>query len=56
MDDGSKETYGKFLSMCEIHLVEHDDVMVRLFLQTLIGQAYEWYMSLPVNQFHHLMI
>jgi hypothetical protein len=36
-----------FLNMCEIHLVEHDDVMVRLFLQTLTGLAYEWYMSLP---------
>jgi hypothetical protein len=39
----------KFLSVCEIHLVEHDDVMVRLFLQTLIGQSYEWYMSLPTR-------
>ena len=24
-----------FLNMCEIHLVEHDDVMVIIFLQTL---------------------
>jgi hypothetical protein len=50
--DGSvdpKKHMEKFLSICEIHLVEHDDVMVRLFLQTLIGQAYEWYMSLPAN-------
>jgi hypothetical protein len=38
-----------FLSLCEIHLVEHDDVMVRLFLQTLTDQDHEWYMSLPIN-------
>jgi hypothetical protein len=31
-----------FLNMCEIHLVEHDDVMVILFLQTLTILAYEW--------------
>jgi hypothetical protein len=37
----------QFLSMCELHLVEHEDVMVRLFLQTLIGPTHEWYMSLP---------
>jgi hypothetical protein len=32
-----------------MNLVEHDDVMVQLFLQTLIGKSYEWYMSLPIN-------
>ena len=26
-----------FLDVCDFHLVEHDDVMVRLFLQTLSG-------------------
>jgi hypothetical protein len=36
----------RFLSMCEIHLIENDDVMVRMFLQTLLGPYYEWYMSL----------
>jgi hypothetical protein len=36
-------------SMCEINLVEHDDVMIRLLLQTLIEQSHEWYMSLLVN-------
>jgi len=39
----------KFLILCEIHLVEHDNVMVRFFLQTLKDPAHEWYMSLPVN-------
>jgi hypothetical protein len=27
-------------------LIEHDDVVVRFFLQTLIGPTYEWYISL----------
>jgi hypothetical protein len=35
--------------MCEIHVIEHDDVMVRMFLKTLIGTAYEWYLSLPTH-------
>jgi len=35
-----------FLNMCEIHLVEHDDLMVIIFLQTLTRLAYEWYVSL----------
>jgi hypothetical protein len=38
-----------FLDMCDFHLIQHDDVMVRLFLQTLTGQAYEWYTSLPIR-------
>jgi hypothetical protein len=38
-----------FLDMCDFHLIEYDDVMVRLFLQTLTGQAYEWYTSLPTR-------
>jgi hypothetical protein len=42
-----KRHMDQFLTMCEIHLIEHDDVMVRFFLQTLIGPTYEWYMSLP---------
>jgi hypothetical protein len=36
-----------FLDVCDFHRVEYDDVMVRLFLQTLSGRAYEWYMTLP---------
>jgi hypothetical protein len=31
------------------YLIEHDDVMVRVFMQTLIGLSYEWYMSLPTR-------
>jgi hypothetical protein len=41
-----KRHMDQFLSMCELHLIEHDDIMVRFFLQTLIGPTYEWYMSL----------
>jgi hypothetical protein len=36
-----------FLDVCDFHHVEYDDVMVRLFLQTLSRRAYEWYMTLP---------
>jgi hypothetical protein len=36
-----------FLDVCHFHHVEYDDVMVRLFLQTLLGRVYEWYMTLP---------
>jgi hypothetical protein len=38
-----------FLDVCDFHLIEHDDVMVRLFLQTLSGQDYEWYTSFPTR-------
>jgi hypothetical protein len=41
-----KRHIDQFFSMCEIHIIEHDYVMVRVFLQTLVGLAYEWYMSL----------
>jgi hypothetical protein len=36
----------QFLSVCDIHLIEHDDVMVKVFIQTLICPAYEWYLYL----------
>jgi hypothetical protein len=36
-----------FLDVCDFHRVEYDDVMVRLFLQTLSERAYEWYTSFP---------
>jgi len=35
-----------FLTICYIHLVTCDDVMVIVFLQTLIGPTYDWYLSL----------
>jgi hypothetical protein len=38
-----------FLDVCDFHLVEHDDVMVRLFLQNLSGQDYEWYTTLATR-------
>ena len=38
-----------FLDVCDFHLVEHDDVMVILLLQNLLGQDYEWYTSLPTR-------
>jgi hypothetical protein len=31
----------RFLVICDIYLIENDDVMVRLFLQKLVGPAYE---------------
>jgi hypothetical protein len=36
-----------FLDVCDFHHVEHDNVMVRLFLQTLSRRAYEWYTKFP---------
>jgi hypothetical protein len=36
-----------FLDVCDFHRVDHDDVMVRIFLQTLLGRAYEWYNTFP---------
>jgi hypothetical protein len=44
-----KKHLDQFLTICDIHLIEHDDVMVILFLQTLIGPTYDWYLSLPEN-------
>jgi len=34
-----------FLDVCAFHIVEHDDVMLKLFLQTLLVLAYEWCMK-----------
>jgi hypothetical protein len=51
-----KNHMDQFLSICDIHLIEHDDVMVRVFLQTLIGPTYEWYLSLPAQSIGYLMI
>jgi len=39
----------QFPIICYIHLVTHDDVMVIVFLQTLIGPTYDWYLSLSEN-------
>jgi hypothetical protein len=36
-----------FLNVFDFHRVEYDDVIVRLFLQTLSGRAYEWSTTLP---------
>jgi hypothetical protein len=38
-----------FLDVCDFHLVEHNDVMIKLFLQTLSGKAYERYTTLPTR-------
>jgi hypothetical protein len=38
-----------FLSICDIHLIEQYDAMVRVFLKTLIGLVYEWYIYLPAQ-------
>ena len=39
----------KFLAICDIHSIIEEDVMVIFFLQTLVGLAYDWYLSLLVN-------
>ena len=39
----------QFLSICDIHSVIEGDVMVRVFLQTLVGPSYDCYLSLPTN-------
>jgi len=36
-----------FLDVCDFHRVEYDDVVVRLFLQTILGRAYECYTTFP---------
>jgi hypothetical protein len=51
-----KKHMDQFLSICDIHLIEHDDVMVEVFLQTLIGPAYDWYLSLQAQSIGYLMI
>jgi hypothetical protein len=43
----AKRNLHLFLDVCDFHCVEYDDIMVRLFLQTLSGRAYEWYTALP---------
>jgi hypothetical protein len=46
-----------FLDVFYFHRVEHGDVMVRLFLQTLSGIAYEWYTMFPsrsIRSFNYL--
>jgi len=45
----AKRHLNLFLDVCDFHHVEYEDVMVRLFLQTLSGQAYEWYTALPTR-------
>jgi hypothetical protein len=44
-----KNHMDQFIFICDIHLIEHDDVMINVFLQTLIGPAYDWYISLPTQ-------
>jgi hypothetical protein len=39
----------QLLSVCDIHFIEHNDVMVRVFMQTLIVPTYEWYLYLPTR-------
>jgi hypothetical protein len=41
-----------FFDICDFHGVEYDDVMVRLFLQTLSKRAYEWYTIFPSRSIH----
>jgi hypothetical protein len=53
--DGSidmKRNLHLFLDVCDFHHVEYDNVMVRLFMQTLSGRAYEWYKKFPSRSIH----
>jgi hypothetical protein len=36
-----------FINVCDFYRVEHDDIMVRLFFQTLSERAYERYTKFP---------
>jgi hypothetical protein len=43
----TKRNLHLFLDVCDFHRVEHDDIMVRLLLQTLLEISYEWYRTFP---------
>jgi hypothetical protein len=49
-----KRHMDKFLIVFDIHLIEHDDVTVRVFLHDLIGPSYEWYLSLLTHYIRSL--
>lgn len=38
-----------FLAMCDIHLITHTDVMAQVFLRTLVGPTYYWFLSFPIS-------
>ena len=40
---------GWFSDWVDLEEVDHDDVKVRLFSQTLAGEARKWYKNLPDN-------
>lgn len=42
-----KKHLDQFVNISKIHSIINDDVMVRLFLQTLVCLAYDCYLSLP---------
>ena len=44
-----KKHLDRFFTICDIHLILYDDVMVRVFLQTLVGPAYDWYLYFPIG-------
>jgi len=44
-----KKHIDQFLEICDIHLIEHDDVKVIFVFKTFIGPAYDWYLSLPTK-------
>jgi hypothetical protein len=41
-----------FLDICDFHRVEYDNVMARLFLQTLSEREYEWYTTFRSRSIH----
>ena len=38
-----------FLAICDIHLVLEDDIMIIAFLQTIVGQTFDRYLSLTTT-------
>jgi hypothetical protein len=60
LGDGSidmKRHIDQLLVVCNIHLIENDDVMVRVVLQTLTRRSYQWYLFLlaqSISSFDYL--
>jgi hypothetical protein len=50
--DGSrspKRHMDQFLAMCDMHFINHDDILVTTFLQKLVVLASYWFRSLPTG-------
>ena len=45
----TKNHLDQFLATCDIYLLTKDDVMVNVFIQTLVGPTYDQYLSILTN-------